>query len=269
MFLLIIPLYVGIYLFMKSNSTSEMNFTENKVKANALNVDIHLDHPDLGHTGETVGHLHTATAAIRRNTIAIGGGITSAKINSSASKSEMKSKMPLFNTMLPSFCDTCGSKFEYHFYFAYDYTDPLFTKPAQINVFSQIFQEIVQAKCKAKIELHMVQCDHTKKPAWAQNDAMMEAYIDNMEYFYRINDDSKLSNAKWPDIFVDRLKKYNPPNLGVVGPQHQGGNMAILTYDFTHHTHQDVFGFHYPRDFTGTSLLQSIVSKRSNLYIDH
>lgn len=38
--------------------------------------------------------------------------------------------------------------------------------------------------------------------------------------------------------------------MGVVGPLHKGGNEAILTYDFVHRTHIDVFGYYYPRVFT-------------------
>ena len=41
----------------------------------------------------------------------------------------------------------------------------------------------------------------------------------------------------------------DPPNVGVTGPQHRGGNTGILTYDFVHTSHVDVFGFYYPRIF--------------------
>ena len=51
-------------------------------------------------------------------------------------------------------------------------------------------------------------------------------------------------------MFIKRLGEYHPPNVGVVGPRHQGGNMAILTYDFVHRTHVEIFGFYYPRYFT-------------------
>ena len=46
------------------------------------------------------------------------------------------------------------------------------------------------------------------------------------------------------------LDRYDPPRVGVVGPRHAGGNVGILTYDFVHKTHIDVFGFYYPRLFT-------------------
>lgn len=46
------------------------------------------------------------------------------------------------------------------------------------------------------------------------------------------------------------VQGFNPPNVGVVGPLHKGGNEEILTYDFVHRSHIDVFGYYYPRVFT-------------------
>ena len=247
-FSLISPKFQGLY----HQETTVLN-TDKDIKKNLESLDIHKYVEGQGHIGEATGSGHPQTPHIRKNTVAIGGGITSAKIKPNATKQEMKSKCPIFSTMLPSFCKTCSTTYSYHFYLAYDYTDPLFSNPTQLQMFSEIFHGVVTTKCPPQtiVELHMIQCNHTKKPAWAQNDAMMEAYIDNMEYFYRINDDSRLDKPGWTDIFVKQLSKYDPPNVGVVGPYHHGGNMRILTYDFTHHTHQDMFGFHYPRDFPG------------------
>ncbi len=36
------------------------------------------------------------------------------------------------------------------------------------------------------VTLHLVDCDHAGNPAWAQNDAMMTAYMDNVAYFFRV-----------------------------------------------------------------------------------
>ena len=40
------------------------------------------------------------------------------------------------------------------------------------------------------VTLHLVDCDHTGNPAWAQNDAMMHAYMDNIAYYYRVSTSS-------------------------------------------------------------------------------
>ena len=95
-----------------------------------------------------------------------------------------------------------------------------------------------------------VKCNYTGKPAWAQNDAMMEAYIDGMDYGYRINDDTLLRTRGWTEKFISALESFNPPNVGVVGPTHSGGNNKILTYDFTSNKHIDIFGYHYPGLYT-------------------
>ena len=98
-------------------------------------------------------------------------------------------------------------------------------------------------------KIKIVHCDHNNKPAWAQNDAMMEAYIDGMDYGYRINDDTRFETLGWTEKFIHTLESLDPPNVGVVGPNHSGGNTNILTYDFTSSHHIDIFGFHYPKIF--------------------
>jgi hypothetical protein len=42
-----------------------------------------------------------------------------------------------------------------------------------------------------------------------------------------------MSSQQWTEKFVAALAVMNPPNVGVVGPAHKGGNTNILTYDFT------------------------------------
>ena len=95
----------------------------------------------------------------------------------------------------------------------------------------------------------IVRCNHNEKPAWAQNDAMMEAYIDGMDYSYRINDDTLFLTPGWTEMFIHILLSFDPPNVGVVGPNHEGGNTNILTYDFTSSRHIEIFGYHYPKMF--------------------
>jgi hypothetical protein len=74
--------------------------------------------------------------------------------------------------------------------------------------------------------------------------------LDNYDYYYRVNDDSLLETPGWLKAFSYALLHYNPSNVGVVGPTHSGGKEDILTYDFVHRTHIDIFGYYYPRIFT-------------------
>ena len=122
------------------------------------------------------------------------------------------------------------------------------------NKFPPVLLKALQQDCSKRNvtvkKVDLVHCNHNGKPAWAQNDAMMEAYIDGMDYSYRINDDTLLGTPGWTEKFVNVLESMDPPNVGVVGPTHSGGNLKILTYDFTSSIHVDIFGFHYPKLFT-------------------
>ena len=188
---------------------------------------------------------------VSRKTIAIGGGITSRRLRA-VNESNVGEKFVFFTSLLPSFCNTTSSQFTYAFYLAYDYTDRVFSNDRLYAAFVETFWRKIGQLCPENITiaLRLVNCSHSGKPAWAQNDAMMEGYLDDADYFYRVNDDSKMLTSRWAEMFVAALDSYDPPRVGVVGPKHVGGNVAILTYDFVHRTHIDIFGFYYPRSFT-------------------
>ena len=65
-----------------------------------------------------------------------------------------------------------------------------------------------------------------------------------------VNYDTLMQTANWTARFIQELAKFSPPNVGLVGPKHSGGNTAILTYNFVHRTHIDIFKTFYPPDFT-------------------
>jgi len=189
-----------------------------------------------------------------RLTIAIGGGITSNKLTEVQAASVVK-KFPLFTMLLPSFCTTIIDEYEeymYHFYLAYDASDQYFSQAHNRKAFHVEFYEVMKRHClREKVSvLHLLECAYNGRPAWAQNDAMIAAYLDGADYFYRLNDDTVMSTANWLTSFMSVLNSYQPRNVGVVGPTHDTGNLKILTYDFVHRTHIEIFGFYYPRAFT-------------------
>ena len=219
-------------------------------------LDVHIENSGHSHSGDTnLGHIfnflrRSDQAHVTR--IAIGLGITSKSNQNTDTKSYNVQSIQFFTDFLPTFCATLTSgagKHEFHFYVAYDLNDPMFTDCSILEKFHNYFVNISKQRCPkdTNLLLHFVQCSHQGKPAWAQNDAMMEAYLDGMDYFYRINDDSILKTSGWAETFIATLSGFDPPNVGVVGPDHKGGNTAILTYDFVHRTHIDIFGFYYPR----------------------
>lgn len=228
------------------NSSALMNI-QHKV------LDIHYEDPSLGHTGETSGHSdHSLSAQLDMSKhIAIGGGITSKKL-SGITKDNIKDRFQFFSILMPSFCKTVSTGYCYHFYLAYDVSDPVFGNQELLSAFNDAFYSVGQLLCprSLNISIHFIQCSHQGHPAWAQNDAMIEAYLDGVEYFYRVNDDSILQSSGWVEAFINTLAGYDPKNIGVVGPRHIGGNEQILTYDFVHRTHVELFGFYYPRVFT-------------------
>lgn len=168
----------------KELETSIDNSTAESSSDSEWCLDIHLD--ETGFTKTCAKHSHGDIFDNTVKQIALGGGITSVGLDN-LHKEALKSRMPFFRTLLPSFCRTCTASYHYHFYWAYDYTDSYFKDESNLKDFGDVFVDEIHKHCSnnIKVSLHMVQCSHFAKPAWAQNDAMMEAYMDNMEYFYR------------------------------------------------------------------------------------
>jgi len=238
-------LYIGYSYYWEENITvidairMQTSLFSRKSK-DILKVDVYFEN-----------HVSSCTADMV-TTIAIGCGITSKGVEN-VDTDNIAAKFQLFNSLLPTFCKTATPGYNYRFYIAYDFTDPVFTDPLMLDAFKKAFINQTRWLCdeprNIKSSLHMVQCIHSKKPTWAQNAAMMEAYLDHVDYYYRVNDDTEMDTDGWLEAFITTLKQYNPPHVGVVGPNHTGGNTNILTYDFVHRTHVDIFGFYYPRIF--------------------
>jgi hypothetical protein len=218
-------------------------------------VDIHRESDN---SDEDVPELHTHRRAevnsktVRIPVIAMGLAVTSAGI-ADITEANMMFRFAFFKTLLPSFCKTISEHYKYDFYLAFDSTDTFFGDRQFISSYTQNFRKRIDESCAAlssAINLHFIECSHTGSPARAQNDAMMEAYLDGCDYFYRINDDIYFLSPGWTEEFITTLQGFTPPFVGVVGPMHSGGNEKILTFDFVHRTHINIFGFYYPRLFT-------------------
>ena len=82
------------------------------------------------------------------------------------------------------------------------------------------------------------------------NPMMRAAYDDGAEYMVRINDDSEFVTSGWISKAVAKLASYDPPNVGMVGPNCREGNRAIMTHDMVHRTHLDIFEHYYPDVFS-------------------
>jgi hypothetical protein len=81
------------------------------------------------------------------------------------------------------------------------------------------------------------------------NEVCRATYEYGADFIARVNDDSEFITPGWITKGVKRLSQYNPPWVGVVGPTCRQGNTKILTHDFVHRTHIDIFDTYYPDDF--------------------
>ena len=193
------------------------------------------------------------------NTIAIGCAVTtkhslSADPESSrlATFSQSFQQLPFFSILLPSFCRTLSSGFHYSFYVAYDHDDPYLADTRVVEIFQKIFDTYSKTNCaknRTIVELQMVLCNYSGRVAWAQNDALMAAYRDNFAYYYMLNDDTKILSQHWTEALVNNLAQRKWPNFGVTGPRHFGDDRCVMTHNFVHKTHIDLFSFFYPRLF--------------------
>ena len=210
-------------------------------------LDLHPEDRKLGHTFVNQ-HTQGKHPHIIANSLAICLGITS-KNQKWDTKEEIVTSFPFFRTLVSGFCKTASNGYAYSFYLAYDSVDQYFSDKKLLNMFRNNFYESVNNKCPtaSNYSIHFVECSHQKQPAKAQNDACMAAYMDNNEFFYRLNDDSKMITPNWTEKFIETLKSYDPPFVGVVGPAHRGGNLEVLTHECIHYTHIHIHGVHYPR----------------------
>ena len=247
---LILWAFYSLNLNYSKNGSPEIFRNSNDVDNS--DVDIHSETDDENLLHDVKKHQGGDFRNYIYPRIALGLAVTSVGI-ADISERNMIYRFPFFRSLLPSFCRSISKNYNYAIYLAFDSTDSFFGDKPFINAFHQNFNTIISKSCThvtGNVTLHFIECSHTGNPARAQNDAMMEAYLDGCEYFYRINDDIQFLSPGWTEEFVATLHDFNPPNVGVVGPMHSGGKESILTFDFVHRTHVNIFGFYYPRLFT-------------------
>lgn len=85
--------------------------------------------------------------------------------------------------------------------------------------------------------------NHLKKPGPVFLEMARRAYNLGAHYFYRVNDDTEFK-GHWPKLYIHGLLSLGPP-YGVIGPSSLGSNDQILTHDFVHRTHMEIFEMNY------------------------
>lgn len=85
--------------------------------------------------------------------------------------------------------------------------------------------------------------NHLRKPGPVFIEMARRAYTMGADYIYRVNDDTEF-RGHWPKLYVRGLQILGPP-YGVIGPSSIGSNDNILTHDFVHRIHMDIFEMNY------------------------
>ena len=195
--------------------------------------------------------------SIQKLTVAIGLGITSWQVKNAILTPDAALKNFQFFTMFSSFCATASPGYFYHFYIAFDVDDIFFQFHHNQELFLHAFLLQSKLECLPRgilTRMHLVWCQHSRRSAWAHNDALMEAYWDNNEYFYQVVDDIIMQERGWVETYINTLMAYKPSNVGVTGPDHHRLPVGVLCFDFVHKTHINIFGYHFPRTFAGMGI---------------
>jgi hypothetical protein len=181
------------------------------------------------------------TAAAKLPLIAIMAASTTRKVRRPSPKT-----MSLFTYLLPSLRTSIDCGFRYIFVMGFDEGDAYHDSEGGMGKtkawFKQHIQDILEQN-GIQISFLPVKVRNTlKKPGPIFIAMARAAYEAEADYFYRVNDDTEMV-GRWPSRFVGALQKLPPP-YGVVGPFCEV-NKKILTHDFVHRTHMDIFGMNY------------------------
>jgi hypothetical protein len=101
------------------------------------------------------------------------------------------------------------------------------------------------------VTLQLVKVHNTlRKPGPVFIEMAKAAYASGADYFYRVNDDTEFLHP-WAKAYTEALFSLSKP-FGVVGPFSVHSSQAtartqnrILTHDFVHRTHMEIFNMNY------------------------
>jgi hypothetical protein len=162
--------------------------------------------------------------------------------------------MALVSTLIPSLVRTAEAAYRYRVYVTFDAGDGFIDSVARrCELRALLDAELVAALASHGVQAQAVVmrfANGAQKPGPAFNFMMAAAAADGADYLYRINDDTELAGAEWTTQAVGQLLALQPPNVGVAGPLCGQGNREILTHDFVHRQHLEIFPTYYPPVFT-------------------
>ncbi|KAH8062852.1 hypothetical protein JL720_13223 [Aureococcus anophagefferens] len=182
-------------------------------------------------------------------------------------------ELAVFDHLLPSFVRTVDCGFRYAVVLGYDVGDKFWDlgDGATLAWFDENVKSVLAA-ANVEAELRFAVVDNKiKKPGPVFTAITRHAYYEaKADYIYRVNDDTELA-TRWAKHFVAALATMD--NVGAVGPMCKQGNRKILTHDFTHRKHMDIFeGTYYPPELSDwhAGLLKGLLaggSKKIQAYV--
>jgi hypothetical protein len=169
----------------------------------------------------------------------------------------------LFTVLVPSFLSTIDQTdgkryltctqtlvhYTYVLYLVYDQGDLFFNDVENQNKIVSKFNEMADGYPAKLVLLESVDSNGWTTLLW--NIAFQHAIDDGADYFYQLNDDTRLETRGWTDTFVQALRN-NPfkSNFGVTGPKDRAvPERTLLTQAFVSKTHYEIFGYLYPYIF--------------------
>ena len=154
--------------------------------------------------------------------------------------------LSLFTLMIPSLIRSLDCGFKYVIVLGYDIGDRFFDNiGGQSAVMTWFKKEILPTVGRGvKVELDLVKVKNDiKKPGPVFYEIARRSYDIGADFMYRVNDDTEF-HGRWPKLYVETLMNMSKP-YGVIGPRCTTTHNRILTHDFVHRTHMDIFNKKY------------------------
>eukprot|EP00744_Colponema_vietnamica_P007701 GILI01011055.1.p1 GENE.GILI01011055.1~~GILI01011055.1.p1 ORF type:complete len:370 (-),score=53.45 GILI01011055.1:41-1054(-) len=166
----------------------------------------------------------------------------------------LEPSMPIVGTLLHNVAKSAGQSTglvrEVRVFVGFDEGDAFWDNERIQADCIHLFNERIkkQYNVVTPMSLTFVKCS-CRNMVCSSNCLLKKAVEGGADYIYRVNDDTAMETSHWAEKFIQTLRSYNPPNIGVVGPRCDQGKTSILTHDCIHRSHWDIFGFHYPPAF--------------------
>jgi hypothetical protein len=159
--------------------------------------------------------------------------------------------LPLLRYALTTIIATVEpDSFRYDVEIGADSGDIWYDNMTTIEAIKQLFLSQWELKwpnhCPPFFAFHIYNNTHSRN-TWVSNYLAHLGFERGCDYFFRINDDTRLKPNNWSSAYVAALARNEPiPGLGVVGPADPFLKNEWLTHSFVGRLHFYIFGTYFP-----------------------